>query len=100
LELKISKLENTVANARVADNSKVDTSKCGLLSTVTIKNKKNNMEVSYTLVSEEEADLKSNKISIKSPIGKGLLGRKRGETAVINAPAGKIEFEIVNISYN
>lgn len=100
MEMKIAKLEDLVANARVIDESKLDTSKCGLLSTVKIRNLKNKMEVSYTLVAEEEADLKSNKISIKSPIGQGLLGKKKGEKALVKAPAGQMEFEVVDISYN
>lgn len=99
LELKISKLEEVVGNARVLDNSKMDTSKVGILSTVKIKNVKNGSTVAYTLVSEEEADLKSNKISLGSPFGKGLLGKKVGEVAQINAPAGVIEFEILEINY-
>ena len=99
LELKISKLEAVVGNARVIDESSLDTSKVGILSTVTIKNKKNGMQVKYMLVAEEEADLKLNKISIKSPIGSGLLGLKEGDTAKIKVPAGEMEFEIVNIAY-
>jgi len=99
LELKISKLEEVVGNARVLDNSKMDTSKVGILSTVKIKNVKNGMTVAYTLVSEEEADLKSNKISLASPFGKGLLGKKVGEIAQINAPAGVVEFEVLEINY-
>ncbi len=99
LELKISKLEEVVANARVIDESSIDTSKAGILSTVKIKNKKNGMEVKYTLVSEEEADLKAGKISIKSPIGKGLMGKEVGQVAIVDAPAGKIEFDILEISY-
>lgn len=99
LELKISKLENVVGNARVIDESSLDTSKIGILSNVRIKNKKTGMEVKYQLVAEEEADLKQNKISVKSPIGKGLLGKKQGDTAKIQVPAGEIEFEIVEISY-
>ncbi len=98
LELKISKLEMAVGNARVMDESKIDTSKVSVLSKVKIKNKKNGMEVTYTLVSEEESDLKSGKISIKSPIGEGLLGKKVGEVAVVKAPAGDIEFEVLEIS--
>ncbi|MTI30668.1 transcription elongation factor GreA [Xanthovirga aplysinae] len=98
LELKIAKLEAIVGNARVIDESKIDISKASLLSRVKIKNKLNGMEVTYTLVSEEEADLKSGKISIKSPIGKGVLGKKVGEVAEIQAPAGKIHFEILDIS--
>ena len=98
LELKISKLETVVGNARVIDESSVDTSKVSILSTVKIKNKKNNMEVKYQLVAEEEADLKSGKISVQSPIGKGLLGKKKGELATIKVPAGDMEFEIVDIT--
>ncbi len=98
LELKISKLETTVANARVIDENNLDTSKVSILSKVKIKNKKNNMEVTYTLVAEEEADLKSGKISVKSPIGKGLLGKKVGEVAEIQAPVGKMDFEVLDIS--
>ncbi|WP_436516805.1 transcription elongation factor GreA [Ekhidna sp. To15] len=98
LELKISKLENVVGDARVIDESSIDTSKVSILSTVKIKNKKNNMEVTYQLVAEEEADLKSGKISVQSPIGKGLLGKKKGEKAKITVPAGDIEFEILDIS--
>ena len=98
LELKISKLETVVGNARIIDESSVDTSKVSILSTVKIKNSKNKMEVTYQLVAEEEADLKSGKISVQSPIGKGLLGKKKGETATIKVPAGDMEFEILDIS--
>lgn len=98
LELKISKLETVVGNARVIDESAVDTSKVSILSSVKIKNKKNKMEVTYQLVAEEEADLKSGKISVQSPIGKGLLGKKKGEVATIKVPAGDMEFEILDIS--
>ncbi len=98
LELKISKLEKVVGDARVIDESSIDTSKVSILSTVKIKNKKNNMEVTYQLVAEEEADLKSGKISVQSPIGKGLLGKKKGEKAKITVPAGDIEFEILDIT--
>ena len=98
LELRISKLEGLIGNARVIDQSMIDTSKVSILSKVKIKNKKNGMEVTYTLVAEEEADLKQNKISIKSPIGQGLVGKKPGDTAVVEAPAGKLEFEIMDIS--
>jgi len=99
LELKISKLEGVVGNARIIDESSLDTSKVGILCQVKIKNKKSGMEVKYQIVAEEEADLKLNKISIKSPIGKGLLGKKVGEIAKIKVPAGEIEFEVVDISY-
>lgn len=98
LELKISKLENVVGDARVIDESTIDTSKVSILSTVKIKNKKNNVEVTYQLVAEEEADLKSGKISVQSPIGKGLLGKKKGEKTMIQVPAGDIEFEILDIT--
>lgn len=99
LELKISKLETVVGNARVIDESNLDTSQVGILCTVKIKNTKNGMEVTYQIVAEEEADLKLNKISIKSPIGKGLLGKKEGEKAMIKVPAGEMEFEILSITY-
>ena len=98
LELKIAKLEELVHNAREIDGSKLDGSKVSILSKVTIKNKGNGSKVAYTLVAEEEADLKSGKISIKSPIGKGLLGKKIGDSASIEVPAGKMEFEIMDIS--
>ena len=98
LELKIAKLEAVVGNARVMDEKSIDTSQVSVLSKVKIKNKKNGASMTYTLVSEEEADLKSGKISIKSPIGKGLLGKKVGETTEIQVPAGKVEFEIEDIS--
>ncbi len=98
LELKISKLENTIANAREIDESDVDTSKVSILATVKIKNERNGMEVKYQLVSEEEADLKANKISVKSPIGSGLLGKKVGEKAKIKVPAGEMAFEILDIT--
>jgi transcription elongation factor GreA len=97
LELKISKLEEVVANARVVDESTIDTSQVSILSKVKIKNKKNGSTVCYTLVSEEEADLKSGKISVQSPIGKGLLGKKVGDTAEIQVPAGMMTFEVVDI---
>jgi len=99
LELKISKLETVVGNARIMDNSKMDASKVGILSTVKIKNIKNGMTVTYTLVSEEEADLKAGKISLASPFGKGLNGKAVGDIAEINAPAGVLQFEILDISY-
>lgn len=99
LELKISKLEDVVANARVIDEANLDTSKVGILSTVTIKNKKNGAQVKYQLVAEEEADVKQSKISVKSPIGQGLLGKKQGDSAKIKVPAGEVEFEIVEIAY-
>ena len=97
LEMKISKLEEVVANARIIDESQLDTSKVLVLSKVQIKNLSNNMMMDYTLVAESEADLKSRKISVNSPIGKGLLGKKVGQIAKINVPNGILEFEIVSI---
>jgi transcription elongation factor GreA len=99
LELKISKLENLIANARLADISNMDNSVISILSKAKIKNKKNNAIVEYTFVAEEEADLKTGKISVKSPIGKGLLGKKVGDVAIIDIPAGKIEFEVLEIGF-
>ncbi|WP_234735624.1 transcription elongation factor GreA [Tellurirhabdus bombi] len=98
LELKISKLEEIVSNARLLDESSIDTSQVSVLSRVKIKNKKNGMEVTYTLVSEEEADLKQGKISVGSPIGKGLLGKKVGDSTEIRVPAGMLEFEVLEIA--
>ncbi len=97
-EMKIAKLEEVLSNARILDESSIDTSMVAVLSTVKIKNKKNGAEMSYTLVSEEEADLKTGKISVGSPIGKGLLGKKVGEVAEIKVPAGTVEFEVLDIS--
>jgi len=97
LEAKIAQLEEVVGNARVIDEGEIDTSKVSILSKVKIKNKKNGAAFTYTLVSEEEADLKANKISVQSPIGKGLLGKKEGDSAKIETPGGEIEFEIVEI---
>lgn len=98
LEMKISKLENTLANARVLDSSQVDTSKVMVLSTVTIKNTKNGKKLKYQLVSESEADLKKGKISVSSPIGQGLVGKERGEVAEIQTPSGQMTFEIIDIT--
>ncbi|MFM1913386.1 MAG: hypothetical protein RIR51_1224 [Bacteroidota bacterium] len=98
LELKISKLEDVIANARILDESTIDLSKVSIYSKVKIKNLKNGMELNYTLVSEEEADLKTGKISASSPIGKGLLGKSKGDIAEIIVPAGKIDFEVIEIS--
>lgn len=97
LEAKIAQLEDLVGNARLLDETNIDTSKVSILSKVTIKNKKNGASVSYVLVSEEEADLKKGKISTMSPIGKGLLGKKVGDVATIKTPAGEMEFEIIDI---
>ena len=98
LEAKISKLKNTLANARLVDDSKIDNTKVYILSTVKIRNTKNNAEVTYTLVAENEANLAEKKISIDSPIGKGLLGKSVGDIAEVQVPAGIIPFEVVEIS--
>jgi transcription elongation factor GreA len=98
LELKIAKLEEVVGNARLIDESNLDASKALILSKVKIKNLKNNMVMDYLLVAEEEADLASGKISVKSPIGKGLLGKSVGDVAEITVPAGKLQFEVLEIS--
>lgn len=98
LEMKIAKMENIVANARVIDESQIDSSKALILSTVKIKNTKNGMEMAYTLVAESEANLKEKKISVDSPIGKGLLGKSVGDLAEIETPGGKMEFKIIDIS--
>ena len=97
LEARISKLKNKFANARLIDDSEIDDSKVFILSTVKIKNIKNSMKMSYTLVAENEADIRAGKISVDSPIGKGLLGKEVGEIADINTPAGVMKFEIISI---
>jgi transcription elongation factor GreA len=97
LELKIAKLEETYAGARLIDESQLDTSKALVLSRVKIKNLNNGMEMTYTLVAESEADLKSGKISVNSPIGKGLLGKSVGEIAEVQVPNGALKFEILSI---
>ncbi|MEM9820901.1 MAG: transcription elongation factor GreA [Bacteroidota bacterium] len=98
LELKINELEKVMANARILDASQLDTSKVVVLSTVRIKNVKNEKEITYKLVSESEADLKSRKISVSSPVGKGLLGKKVGEIATVETPRGNMEFEVMEIT--
>lgn len=98
LEHRIAKLEEVVANARVIPQQDINTSMVSILARVKVKNKKLGQEATYMLVSEEEADLKAGKISVESPIGQGLLGKKVGETALVEAPAGKLEFVILNIS--
>lgn len=98
LEMKIAKLEELLANARVIDESQLDTSKVLVLSTVKLKNRQNGMKMTYTLVAESEADLKSGKISVTSPIGKGLLGKKVGEVAEIQVPNGTLQLEVLEIS--
>ena len=98
LEMRISKLEETLSNARVIDESQLDNSKVLVLSKVTIKNQLTGMEMNYTLVADGEADLATGKISVNSPIGKGLLGKSVGDIAQINVPSGEIKFEIIQIA--
>lgn len=98
LEMRIARMEDMVANARVIDESKIDISSVQILNKVKIKNTKNNSQVEYQLVSEAEADLKSGKISVSTPIAKGLLGKKVGDVVEINVPSGVMSFEIVEIS--
>ena len=98
LELQISKMEATLSNARLIDESQLDTSKVLVHSTVEVLNNNNGTKMKYKLVAQSEADLKTGKISVDSPIGKGLLGKKEGEIALINVPNGTIELEIVSIS--
>ncbi len=97
LELKIAKMDEILANARLIDESQLDVSKVLVLSTVRIKNQTNGMELTYKLVAESEADLKTGKISVTSPIGKGLLGKSVGEIAEISVPNGTLKFEILEI---
>jgi transcription elongation factor GreA len=98
LEARISKLENDLSNSRVIDESQLSTDSVSLLTKVTIKNPKNNTEMSYAIVSESEANLAEKKISASSPIGQGLLGKKVGEVVEIQVPNGIVNFEIINIS--
>jgi transcription elongation factor GreA len=98
LEMRISKLEDTLAGARLIDESQLDTSKALVLSNVKIKNQANGMELTYLLVADGEADLAAAKISVNSPIGKGLLGKSVGDIAEIQVPNGVIKFEILEIT--
>jgi transcription elongation factor GreA len=98
LEMRIAKLEQVVSNARVIDESQLDTSKVLIHSKVRLKNVKMNQEMTYKLVAQSEADLKAGRISVDSPIGKGLLGKEAGDTAEIEVPSGKITFEILEVS--
>jgi transcription elongation factor GreA len=97
-EMKIAQLEDALANARLLDESAVDLSKVSVLTTVEIKEVKSGKKMKYTLVSEKEADLKAGKISVGSPIGQGLLGKKIGEVAEVKTPGGIMNFEVLNIS--
>ncbi|MFY0602835.1 MAG: transcription elongation factor GreA [Flavobacteriaceae bacterium] len=98
LETKIAKLKNVVANARIIDESQLDTSKVLIHSNVKIKNTANGMEFNYTLVADSESDIRNGKLSVNSPIGKGLLGMKKGDIAEIQVPNGIMKFEIVEVS--
>jgi len=98
LEAKISLLGEKIASARIIDETKIDTSSVQILNKVTIRNKTNNSTMQYTIVSEHEADLKLGKISIQTPIAKGLLGKKLGDVVEIQVPSGKIQFEIIDIA--
>lgn len=97
LELKINELEKVMANARIIDESQLDTTHVSVLSSVTIQNTKNGAELTYKLVSESEADIKEKRISVNSPIGKGLLGKSVGEIAEVMTPNGPIQFKILKI---
>jgi transcription elongation factor GreA len=98
LELRISKLEDTIANARIIDESKIDTDKVQILNKVKIKNLKTNAELVYTLVAESEANLKEGKLSIATPIAKALIGKKVGDTVEVQVPSGMMSFKILDIS--
>ncbi|WP_333599561.1 transcription elongation factor GreA [Flavobacterium sp.] len=98
LEMRIAKMEEVYSNARLIDESQLDVSKALVLSNVKIKNQANGMEMKYTLVAESEADLKTGKISVSSPIGKGLLGKSVGQVAEITVPNGVLKFEVLEIS--
>jgi transcription elongation factor GreA len=100
LEAKIATLENTIAGARLIDESNIDTSKVMILSSVTVKNHNTKKDVKYTLVSETEANMKEGKISVKSPIGQALLGKTKGDVVEVSVPAGKLKLEVVDISRN
>ena len=98
LEMKISKLEDVLANARVLDSENIDLSKVGVLTKVKLKNVANGATMTYSLVAEKEADIKQSKISVSSPIGKGLLGKRVGEIAEIQVPRGTMSFEVLEIT--
>jgi len=98
LEMKINKLKDSLANLRILDQSKLDTSTVQILNKVKIKNKKNGVIMEYTIVSDSEANLKEGKMSINTPIAKGLLGKKVGDVTEVEVPSGKMEFEIIEIS--
>ncbi len=97
LEMKIAKIKELIANARIIDDSQLNTDEVQLLNKVTIKNVANGMTMTYTIVTENEANLRENKIASNTPIAKGLLGHKKGDIVEVQVPAGKVKFEIVNI---
>lgn len=98
LEMRIAKMEDTLANARIIDESKIDKNKVQILSRVTLLNHSNNRQVTYTIVSENEANLREGKLAIGTPIAKALLGKKKGDVVDVTVPAGVIKFEIVDIA--
>jgi transcription elongation factor GreA len=99
LEAEIAKLESIIANAKIIDESMLDTSKALILSTVRLRNTKTGTEMRYKLVSPKEADMRTGRISVESPVGKGLLGKSVGDIALVEVPAGKVEFEVLEITY-
>ena len=98
LEMRINKMKDLIANSRIIDESRIDTSKVQILNKVTIRNTKTNASMTYTLVSESEADLKTGRLSISMPIAKGLLGKKVGDVVEIQVPSGLMTFEVVDIA--
>lgn len=98
-EAEIARLEDIIANAKIIDESQLDMSKALILSTVSLRNTKTGAEMQYKLVSPRDADMRSGRISVESPVGKGLLGKSVGDIAEVEVPAGKIEFEILKITY-
>ncbi len=98
LEAKIAEVESKIANVRIIDESRIDTSQVQMMNKVTVKNQKTGAVMTYTLVSESEADFKTGKLSVNTPIAKGLIGKKVGEVAEVQVPSGKIPFEIIEIS--
>lgn len=98
IESKIAELKNMLANVRIIDESKINSDSVQLLTTVTIRNTKTKQQMTYTIVSENEANLKERKLSITTPVAKGLLGKKKGEKAIIKLPVGEQEFEVIDIT--
>ncbi len=98
LEMKIARLEEQIAYARIIDESRIDTSSVQIMNKVKIKNRSNNRLLEYTIVSESEADIKAGKISVTTPVAKGLLGKKVGDVVSVKVPSGMVEYEIINIT--